>query len=72
MNQTIKRYLVSAATTFATAFLISVGAQLTAAHITPETLGWGIVLSVGAAGFRTAIKAVIESFSGLSGDQTLG
>ncbi len=71
MNQTLKRYLVSSGTTFVTAFLMSVGAQLTTAHITPETLGWGIVLSIAAAGFRAAIKAVIEGFSGLTGDQTL-
>jgi hypothetical protein len=68
MNTTLKRYAVSSATTFVTAFLISVGAQLTTTHITPETLGWGIVLSIGVSACRAAIKAVIEAFSGVKGD----
>ena len=68
MNQTLKRYLISSATTFVTAFLISVGAQLTMANISPANLGWGIVLSIGAAAFRAAIKAVIETISNQSGD----
>jgi ethanolamine utilization protein EutA (predicted chaperonin) len=50
------------------AILISVGAQLTTTHITPETLGWGIVLSIGVSACRAAIKAVIEAFSGVKGD----
>ena len=68
MNATLQRYLVSSATTFVSAFLISVGAQLTLTHITPETLGWGIVASVGATAVRAAVKAVIEAFAGTSGD----
>ena len=72
MNSTLQRYLVSSATTFVTAFLISVGAQLTLVHMTPETLGWGIVASIGATAVRAAIKAVIEAVSGSTGDPTLG
>ena len=74
MNATLKRYLVSSTTTFLTAFLISIGAQLATANITPETLGWGIILSIGAAACRAAIKAVVEGLSGLNGDsqQNLG
>ncbi len=74
MNQTLKRYLVSSGTTFVTTFLISIGVQLSATHITPETLGWGVVISVGASALRAAIKAVIEGLSGLTGDpqQNLG
>jgi hypothetical protein len=72
MNSTLQRYLVSSATTFVTAFLISVGAQLTLVHMTPETLGWGIVASIGATAARAAIKAVIETVSGSTGDPTLG
>lgn len=72
MNATLKRYLISSATTFITAFLISVGAQLTMAHITPETLGWGIVASIGATACRAAVKAVNEAISGSTGDPTLG
>ena len=68
MNATLQRYLVSSGTTFVTAFLISVGAQLTLMHITPETIGWGIVASIGATAVRAAIKAVIETFSGNTGD----
>ena len=68
MNQTFKRYLISSGITFVTAFLIAVGAQLSTMHITPETLGWGLVLSIGAAAFRTAIKATIEAISGYTGD----
>ena len=70
MNQTLKRYLISSAVTFVTAFLISVGAQVAMAHITPETLGWGIAASIAAAGFRAGVKAVIEGLSGLTGDPT--
>lgn len=72
MNQTLKRYLVSSATTFVTAFLISVGAQINTTQVTPATLGWGIVLSIGAAACRAAIKAVIEGFSGTTGDPQVG
>ena len=39
-------------------------------HITPETLGWGVVVSIGATACRAAVKAVIESVSGLNGDST--
>ncbi len=63
MNPTIKRYLISSGVTFATAFLISVGAQLAMTTITPETLGWGLVLSIAVVAFRAAIKAVVESIS---------
>ncbi len=72
MNPTLKRYLISSATTFVTAFIISVGAQLTTMQITPETLGWGIVASIGATACRAAIKALIEAFSGTTGDPLLG
>jgi len=67
MNPTLKRYLISSGTTFVTAFLISVGAQLTLVHITPETLGWSIVASIGATACRAAVKAVIEAFSDSNG-----
>ena len=70
MNPTLKRYLVSSATTFTTVFLISVGAQLSLAHITPETLGWGIVISIAASAYRAAVKAVIEALAGVTGDVT--
>ncbi len=70
MNPTTKRYLVSSAVTFATAFLISVGAQLAMIHITPETLGIGLVLSIGATASRAAVKALIESLMG-TGDAQL-
>lgn len=72
MNATLKRYLISSTTTFVTAFLISVGAQLATANITPATLGWGIILSIGAAACRAAVKAVIEAFTGLTGDPQNG
>ena len=68
MNTTLQRYLISSGTTFVTAFLISVGAQLALTSITPETLGWGIVASIGATAVRAAIKAVIEAVSGSTGD----
>ncbi len=68
MNATLKRYLISSITTFATVFLISVGAQLAAANLTPDTLGWGIVLSVAATAARAAVKAVVESFAGTTAD----
>ncbi len=68
MNPTLKRYLISSTTTFATVFLISVGAQLAMANITPETLGWGIVLSIGTTALRAAVKALMESFAGTTGD----
>lgn len=61
MNTTTKRYLISSAVTFATAFLISVGAQLAMTDITPETLGIGLVLSIGATASRAAMKALFES-----------
>lgn len=61
MNPTLKRYLISSGVTFATAFLISVGAQLAMMHITPETFGIGIVLSICATASRAAVKALIES-----------
>ena len=67
MNQTLKRYLISSTTTFVTAFLISVGAQLAMTTITPETIGWGIVLSIAAAAFRAAVKAVVESIFARTG-----
>ena len=70
MNQTLKRYLVSSGITFVTAFLIAVGAQLSTMHITPETLGWSLALSIGAAAFRTAIKATIETISGYTRDMS--
>ncbi len=74
MNQTLKRYLISSATTFVTAFLISVGAQLTMANISPSNLGWGIVISIAVAGLRAGVKAVMESLTGMTGDpqQNLG
>ena len=68
MNQTLKRYLISSATTFVTAFLISVGAQLTMANISPANLGWGIVISIAVAGFRAGVKAVVEGLIGATGD----
>lgn len=68
MNPTFKRYLISSTTTFVTAFLISMGSELSSAHISPETLGWGIVLSIGFTALRTAIKAVVEAFSRTTGD----
>lgn len=70
MNQTIKRYLISSATTFTTVFLVSVGTQLSVAHLTPETLGWGIVISIAASAYRAAVKSVIETLAGATGDQT--
>ena len=72
MNSTIKRYLISSATTFVTAFLISVGSELSSTHITPETVGWGVVLSIGFTALRVAVKAVVEAFSGTTGDPNLG
>ncbi len=71
-NTTLQRYFISSVTTFVTTFLISIGAQLALVHITPETLGWGIVVSIGATACRAAVKAVLEAISGLSGDSTLG
>ena len=68
MNQTLKRYLISSATTFVTAFLISVGAQLTMANLSPANLGWGIVISIAVAGLRAGVKAVVESLTGTIGD----
>lgn len=67
-NITIKRYAISSATTFVTTFLISIGAQLALIHVTPETLGWGVIISIGATAARAAVKAVIEGISGLQGD----
>ena len=68
MNATLQRYLISSATTFVTAFLISVGAQLALTSITPENLGWGIVASIGVTAVRAAVKAVVEAVSGSTGD----
>ena len=68
MNPTFKRYLISSGTTFVTAFIISVGAQLTSANITPQSLGWGIVLSIVMVAIRAAVKAVIEPLAGATGD----
>lgn len=68
MNPTFKRYLISSTTTFVTAFLISLGSELSSAQITPETVGWGIVLSIGFTALRTAVKAVVEAFSRANGD----
>jgi|GEM_PF-2865572 hypothetical protein len=68
MNPTLKRYIISSAITFSTAFLISVGVQLSAVQFTPETIGWGIALSIGVTALRAAIKAVIERLFGTTGD----
>ncbi len=65
MNPTLKRYLISSTTTFVTVFFISLGAQLAVAHITPETLGWGVVLSIVMTAGRAAVKAAVESFVAL-------
>ena len=68
MNPTFKRYLISSTITFSTAFLISLGTEISSAHITPETLGWGIALSIGFTALRAAVKAAIEGLSRISGD----
>lgn len=68
MNPTLKRYLISSLTTFATVFFISVGAQLSSGALSVDNLGWGIVLSIGGVAVRAAVKAVIEALAGHTGD----
>lgn len=67
MSETMKRYLVSSATTFVTTFAGSISLQLSVG--TPTELNQAFVLSILAVAGRAAVKAVLESLFRSSGDK---
>lgn len=68
MSPTFRRYLVSSITTFATGFIIALAGQLMTGTITPENVSWGIVGSLIYTAGRAALKPLVESWMGLTGD----
>jgi len=67
MNQTtFNKYLVSSVITFVTAFLITLGAQLSMGTIDPSNIGWATVGALFFAAMRAGIKAVVEKSLGVS------
>jgi len=67
----LKDYAISSLITFATAFFLSLGAQLSSGALSGENLGASIVLSIGSVAARAAFKAVVESTFGMGGSYTL-
>jgi len=68
MNPTLQRYLVSALTTFSATLLTVLGAQISSGVFTNGSVTWALVASVIMVAVRAATKAVIESFTPVSGD----
>lgn len=67
---TLERYALSSLTTFITAFVISLGAQLATAPLTASSLGWGTLAAVGYVAVRAGIKAIVEAWYGQVGEKT--
>lgn len=63
MNPQIKRYLVSSLVTFASVFLITLGASVSSLEATPAITGSAVVALLLVA-VRAAIKASIEAVVG--------
>jgi len=60
MNTEVKRYIISSAITFLSAFLLVVGSDL--GNLDAETLSYGALLGILIAGVRVGVKAIAESF----------
>lgn len=67
---TFERYAVSSLTTFVTAFVVALGAQLAAAPLTAASLTWSVAASLGLVALRAGVKAVVEAWYGDVGDKT--
>lgn len=60
MNDTVKKYLISGAYTFASTFLTILGASILTIGQTEWT--WTIVAALLVAAVRSAVKAVLDQF----------
>lgn len=67
MNDTIKRYLISAVTTFLAVFLTTIGLQLQ--NGAPIALTSSFVISLLLVGVRAGTKAVVENLAGSTADK---
>lgn len=67
MNDTIKRYLTSAVTTFLAVFLTTVGLQLQSGA--PIAFTSSFLISLVLVGTRAGTKAVVESLAGSHADR---
>lgn len=61
MNQTLKRYLVSTAVTFASVFFLTLGTAVSTLETAPEAITASTIVSLLVAALRTAFKWTIES-----------
>lgn len=68
MNSTLKRYLVSALTTFSATFLTVLGAQVSMGAFSNGSVTWAIFASVIMVAVRAATKAAIETMTPVTGD----
>jgi len=64
-------YAISSLVTFATAFFLSLGAQLSAGIDPANILTTSFFLSLVSAAARAGVKAVIEAMAGMGGSYTI-
>ena len=64
MNPTVKRYLISSATTFIATFLIAGGVGIQNGALGNEAVTTSAILGIFMVAFRAAVKAVVERFAG--------
>jgi hypothetical protein len=62
MNPTVKRYLISSATTFISTFLIVGGVAIQ--NGAADTFTPSAIIAVAMTAFRAAVKAVVEAYAG--------
>jgi hypothetical protein len=66
MNPTIKRYLISSATTFVATFLITGGVSIQNGALGNDAITASILFGIFMVAFRAAVKAVVEGFAGMA------
>jgi hypothetical protein len=64
MNPTIKRYLISSATTFIATFLIAGGVGIQNGNLGDQAVTASVIIGIFMVAFRAAVKAVVEGFAG--------
>lgn len=67
-HPTLKRYLISSTTTFLATFLLTIGVAVKTLPLDTTVITATLVLSIIAAGFRAAVKAVVEMLAGAHAD----
>lgn len=66
-----KDYAISSAITFATAFIVALGAQLSNGALTGQEITFSLVAGIGWVALRAGVKAVIEFLVGIGGAYTV-